>query len=253
MKNSLENVNKRRNDIINIIKKHNTSSIQELTELTGVSEMTIRRDCKELVKMGKIQQSRGIVSIVNRDIKTNQVDPRCHIKDKLAEAAASYINDNDFISINSSSTAIKTLKYIKNKNVVVHTNNANVINLKDDINCTLVLSGGELSPENILVGSEAINSFNSIHSNLSIIGCAGINVQDGISTPVFREADVNRSIINNCQKLILVADYSKIGYRSNFTIGNVNDIDVLITDSFADKNELDKLQKEGIEVIQVPI
>lgn len=253
MKNSLENINKRRSKIIDVLHQKGQLSIPELSQLTDVSEMTIRRDCKELIKMGEVEQDRGLISIIDRNLKTNQIDPHGHIKEKLAEAAASFVHDNYFISINSSSTAIKVIKYIKSKNTVIHTNNANVVNIDYNENCSIVLSGGELTSDNILVGNEAINSFSAARANIAIIGCAGLNVANGISTPVFREADVNRSIIRHCQKLILVADYSKIGQVSNFTIGDIDDVDVLITDNFADKKELDKLQNHGVEVIQIPI
>lgn len=253
MKNSLETINQRRNQIIDVLQKKGQLSIPELSKLTNVSEMTIRRDCKELIKMGEVNQDRGLISIVERNPKNSQIDPHGHIKDKLAEAAAGFVEDNYFISINSSSTAMKVINYIKNKNIVIHTNNANVVNLNRNDNCSIVLSGGELTSDNILVGNETINSFNAARANLAIIGCAGVNVENGISTPVFREADVNRSIIRHCQKLILAADYSKIGPVSNFTIGDVSDIDILITDNFADKAVLDRLQNHGVEVIQIPI
>ena len=49
----------------------------------------------------------------------------------------------------------------------------------------------------------------------------------------------------------LLGAYRKIGYQANFTIGKIEDIDILITDSYADERILTALEKSGVQVIQV--
>ena len=67
------------------------------------------------------------------------------------------------------------------------------------------------------------------------------------------EARINRKIIENAGKVIVLADYTKIGKVSNFTVGSITDVDLLITDSFADPKMLEKFENHGVQVIQVPI
>lgn len=253
MKNSLESINSRRDKILELLHQHEALTIDELSEQTQVSAMTIRRDCKQLVAMGEVEQKRGVISIVHRNVKTNLSDPHDKIKEALAKAAADHVKDSHFISINSSTTALKVLKYLHDPRTIVQTNNANVVNFPNADLYSIILCGGELTPEHILVGQAATNSFSNVQADLAIIGCAGLNINDGITTPIFHEADVNRAIIKHCQRLIVVADYSKIGNTSNFKIGEIDDIDILITDTFAPDEELNKIRRHGVEVVQIPM
>ena len=75
----------------------------------------------------------------------------------------------------------------------------------------------------------------------------------GITTSVFHESKINQKIIENSSTLIVVCDYRKIGHQANFTIGKIEDIDILITDSYADERILTALEKSGVQVIQVQI
>lgn len=253
MKNSLENINNRRNKILQLLRENDNLAIDDLSDLTDVSPMTIRRDCKQLVAMGEVEQKRGVISIVHRNVKTNCSDPHDKIKEALAKAAAEHAKDSNFISINSSTTALKVLNYLDNPRTIIQTNNANVVNSTDINLHSIILCGGELTPEHILIGQKAIDSFSSVHADLAIIGCAGLNIESGITTPIFHEADVNRAIIKHCKQLIVVADYSKIGNSSNFKIGDMDDIDILITDTFAPDDELNKIRRQNVEVIEIPI
>ncbi len=54
MKNSIQVIKKRRKQIIDLLNHTREISISELSKKMKVSEMTIRRDCDYLSKMGKI-------------------------------------------------------------------------------------------------------------------------------------------------------------------------------------------------------
>lgn len=57
MKNSIQVIKKRRKQIIDLLNHTREISISELSKKMKVSEMTIRRDCDYLSKMGKISKS----------------------------------------------------------------------------------------------------------------------------------------------------------------------------------------------------
>jgi DeoR family ulaG and ulaABCDEF operon transcriptional repressor len=52
--------------------------------------------------------------------------------------------------------------------------------------------------------------------------------------------------------LIVLADSSKLGKRSNFIFCPLSDVDVLITDSNADAEMIRQFEAQGVEVIAVP-
>lgn len=84
-------------------------------------------------------------------------------------------------------------------------------------------------------------------------GRLGLSLEYGISTPFMEEAKVNQAIIKHSRKLIVVADYSKFGQFSNFTIGHAEDIDLLITDSFTPSQAIEEFIKVGVQIVQVQL
>ena len=253
MKRSNEAVQTRRNHLISLMKELRVSDVKQLSEKLQVSEMTVRRDCTILNEMGQIRVSFGKIELPETEISNfDATDTLENIKYLLAQKAAQYISSRETIFINTSSTALKTLAFLKDIPINVMTNNTKIINMEHHPQSTIILTGGEIRyPKGTLSGDIAIESFSHARSDVTIIGCSGIDIETGISTSLIHEARINRKMIENSGKLIVVADYRKIGNSSNFTIGEISDIDILITDSYADEKVLDEIEKQGVQVVQV--
>ncbi|WP_207940416.1 hypothetical protein DOK78_002096 [Enterococcus sp. DIV2402] len=254
MKRSNEEVQARRNQLLERIKELKITDAKTLSQEFAVSEMTIRRDCTVLSEMNQIKISFGKIEIQNAEMyDQDNADSMAHIKARLAKEAATFISDHDTVFINTSSTAIQSLSYTTDKTINVLTNNTKIIHMNHHPQSTIILSGGEIRyPKEALFGDIAMESFSNARSDVTIIGCSGLDLKTGISTSVIHEARINTKMIENSGKLILVADYRKIGKSSNFTIGNITDIDVLITDIYSDKKVLDEIEKLGVQIIQLP-
>ncbi len=54
---------------------------------------------------------------------------------------------------------------------------------------------------------------------------------------------------NQAEKLIVLADSSKLGVISNFTFVPLSEVDILITDAEADPKLIAEFEHAGIEVI----
>jgi DeoR/GlpR family transcriptional regulator of sugar metabolism len=81
------------------------------------------------------------------------------------------------------------------------------------------------------------------------MGVDGIDFDYGFTTTDMREAELNQQMMRAAQKVIVLADSSKFGKRGFAKIGNMEDIDVIITDSGINPNALRQIQEHGIEVI----
>lgn len=254
MKNSIKNIQKRREQLLNIIKTKQITTIHELSTEVDVSEMSVRRDCHVLQEMGKIVMSFGKISYCNTEVDNSENTQIDLINNHIAQAAVSYIDNDQMIFINSSRTAIRILDYLNNKTVNVITNNLLSVNNKLNSASSLVLSGGEIrNNSHILTGDIALENFRNIRASISLIGCAGLDVNNGLTTTNIHEAQINRVIVKNCEKLIVLANYTKINKTTNFKIGSIENIDVLITDIFADETCIDEIKNMGIKVIQVSV
>ena len=97
-----------------------------------MSKNTIRRDIEEIVQNPDIVKTYGGVMINNQTKKLlvsfaerniNHQD----VKRKIAEKAASLVEDGDSIFIDSGTTTLYMLEYLKNKKITLLTNNVEVM------------------------------------------------------------------------------------------------------------------------------
>lgn len=253
MKNSTKNIQERQEKILSFLCEKKEMSISELSQALNVSEMTIRRDCSTLSLRGQINQKKGIITYIEPKSKDNQSSLE-RINASLGSEAAKFVKDGEIVFMNSSSTALESLPKLLQKKIYIMTNNLHAADyISENDKATLLMSGGDIVNDHLIMsGDIAKQSFSSMRSDWGIIGCAGLSLEHGISTPYLREAAINKTIIKNSRRLILVANYSKFNSFSNFTIGNIKDIDVLITDTFASGELIAAIRQEGIQVIQVP-
>ena len=253
MKNSYQEIKNRRQKIINLLNHQKKISLDELSQKLNVSIMTVRRDCSNLANQGKILQEKGVISLVSPE-EVPFTDSVSYIKQRLGEEAATHVEKHNWVFINSSTTAFEAIPYLLKKDVNILTNNGYAGNLDMRAsNSQIILSGGNVTRKMIMSGDLAVEPFLKIFADWAIIGCAGLSLERGISTPFMEEAKVNKAIIRQSRKLIVVADYSKFNQFSNFTIGQASDIDLLITDSFTPRDTVESFMKAGVQVVQIQL
>lgn len=255
MKSSHKTIRDRRDKIIDLLNTKTSLLVKEISNELDVSEITIRRDLTALEKMGLVRREHGKAMIIQKTGTEDYNEEIESLKNAIAKKAAEFVKDGDTLFINTGSTALSSLKHLENKRVTIVTNNVKVASLDHNPNSTVILSGGEIRfPKEALVGDIAIESFSKMSSDITIIGCSGFSIENGITTPVLHEAKINSLIIERTKGLVIVvADYRKIGFSSNFTSANIKDINYLITDTFASPEVIRKIEELGVQVIQVEV
>lgn len=262
MKNSNANIRDRRAKIIRLLQNKPNISLEELAITFQVSQATIRRDLKHL-------KNRHIVSTnyssTENGFKKNILPEfdsdilyysNTEEKELIAAKAAEMLLPGDVVYINSSSTALRIIKYIKSDYITIITNNMNSLFEQRAPNIKLILTGGEITHSDLhqskicTTGHYAISTVKSILANVCILGVSGVSDAHGLSTAASDELAINREMINCCiGKVIVVADHRKIGFNHNYIFSPIDKVDCLITDHKSDPVEIEKLKKKGIEVI----
>jgi DeoR family fructose operon transcriptional repressor len=69
-----------------------------------------------------------------------------------------------------------------------------------------------------------------------------------LTTPDPTEAAVKRRMLSCARRRVLLADHSKVGVVSGVRYGDLQDIDLLITDTGLATEQLDALRAAGVEV-----
>jgi len=99
-----------------------------------------------------------------------------------------------------------------------------------------------------------MNKLNIVKANKCFLGCSGISKEGGFTTAVLQEVAINEMMLKNTTGLkFVLADVNKVGKTHSFLSGSISDLDYLITDTTSVKEEVEKLRKVGLKVLQVPI
>lgn len=241
------NLSKRHTYIIQKLKECHSIKVDDLCKELSVSPITIRRDLQLLESEGFIERFHGGAKLLNIN------SDKSTLQHKLAEVASTLVDDNDTIFINSSSTAILLLNYIKNKRVTVITNNGDALNIPRDPNVQLILTGGEVCPgKNSMVGDFASNILSQVTADKCFLGVSSISGDYGIGTSIFQETSINKMMLSRCSgNKVIIADSSKVGKDYNFLSADISMISCLITDSNCNIDDEVLLKEKGVNVIKV--
>ena len=249
----------RRRTIIDILQSKGSIRVSELSNILNVSEITIRRDLEQLEKKGYLERTFGGAILYRRLELEPLFSEKDHInieaKRAIALTAASLVDDNETILINSGSTTLRIFRnFIGKNNLTVLTNNIGAVLEAQGLGLNLILTGGQFREQsNSLIGPIAIQNIQKVFADKCFIGVDGISIRQGLTTPILEEAEIARAMIGQTRKqVIVVADSSKLGVVSNYLSANIRDINTLITSPGIDGDFHSELMKLKIDVIIVP-
>jgi DeoR family transcriptional regulator of aga operon len=114
---------------------------------------------------------------------------------------------------------------------------------------TIQLGGDIRNSSTSAVGPIAEATLGQFSCNKLFLGTDGIHLEFGLSTSNALEAHLNKAMIDVAEKVIVLADSTKMNIRGFGKICNLNKIDVLITDSGIDNETKAKLEELGIDVV----
>lgn len=232
--------------------------VLEIAQELDVTTVTIRKDLKYLEEKKLLFRTHGSASPVN----PHAPDMNIHIKEKqnsdkkrkIAIAATELIEKNDSIILGSGSSVYALAEQITGgKNLTVVTSSIHIsylLNTIDDI--SVIQLGGVLRKSSYsAVGETAIKAFDEIACSKFFMGVDGIDLDYGLTTSNIDEARLNRKMIQSSLKMIVLADSSKFGRRGFGKICNLDEVDVIITDSGISESTVKTLEESGIELIIV--
>ncbi len=246
----------RRERIAEMVKKNNTITNEEIMQTFGISIETVRRDLAFLEERGELERVYGgavkkkFMSVEPKYASRESVNP--NEKKEIAIFAENLILENETIFFDLGTTVLLVANLLKEeKNITTFTNSLKAAMCLADKNQNVIIPGGKVrGMEHAVSGSISEDCMENFNIDKAIIGAGGIT-ENGITDFIIDEARLRSKIIKSAEKVIVVADFSKMGVKAPCKVCDVNDIDVLITDEKAPKELLKKLSKKGVEVIVV--
>lgn len=234
-------IEKRFREILEIVNREKSVTVQELMKVLHTSESTIRRDLNTLDSEGRLIKVHGgamaVQGVFNGVDSEVQVRQEINTEDKtiIAEYASSLIEDNDFVYLDAGTTTEKIIDYLKVKNAVFVTDSlVNAKKLARKGYKSYILGGEFKLSTEAVVGSEALESLRKYNFTKGFFGTNGISRKEGLSTPDVKEAAVKKKAMERCGKKYILADKSKFSKISPVTFADFDEA-LIITTGLSDK------------------
>lgn len=251
--------------IIELVGERGSVSVEDVVQASGVSAATARRDLDELADQQLVMRTRGgaVAHTVTYDLPLRYKSERQPgQKQRIAAAAAALISPGWVMGMNGGTTNTLVARGIATRPDLVQPNNigppvltvvTNALNIANELavrpQLKIVVIGGVVRAQSFeLIGPFSASVLTSLALDVMLLGLNGITPDLGAAANHEGEAEINRDMVNRSAKVIAVADSTKIGRRAFAVICPVDRVDILITDTDADRGIVRAFEKAGVDV-----
>ncbi|WP_084448672.1 rhamnulokinase [Desulfovibrio inopinatus] len=247
--------------ILNLLEKSEAISLEDLLASIDASESTLRRDIDELASLKKLKKVRGGVAPVKRELTESRlVTPpyllemrkNSRAKEAIGKAAAGLLRGTESIIINGGTTTWQMASSLPKDGLTILTNSLPLVEYVST--CTsnrCFVSGGEVFHHHLIILGHLQNESPNFFGEYFFTGCQGISpwgIMEG--DPLLVHAE--QRLINQSEKLVILADSSKFTKRKSIIMCPLERVHTCITDDNADEESIKMLVDAGIHVIIAP-
>ena len=226
----------RREEILNILEKNKSVSVNKLSELLFVSPPTIRRDLTCLEEEGKVKRTHG--GVVLRKTAESEIplmlreDQNSKSKQIIAEKASAHINNGDVIFLDASSTAAHIVPYLKKFNDIIVITNSPKTSIKlGEANIKNYCTGGLLLAHSVAyVGSETEKFIKNINADVFFFSSRGYTEGGYITDSSIEESLVKKAMLKNSDRVFYLCDSSKKDTKYMYNICGVEEVTGIISE-----------------------
>jgi DeoR family transcriptional regulator of aga operon len=245
----------RRVRILERVANQESIEVAPLARHFAVSEMTIRRDIQRLERDGFLRRTYGgATAHVTRsfDLAFNARALQKSVEKRLiAIEAAKLAAGAQSLFLGIGTTAEQFARCLPSRpSLTVVTNSLPIGSFLGTRSMRVVLLGGNVRRDELsCVGPAAAGTLQRYHFELAVLGAARISARDGVTDVNDDEADVHRLAIANADRVMVIADGTKIGGVSMASVCPITDVDTLVTDASASAAALEAIKALGVHVV----
>jgi len=81
------------------------------------------------------------------------------------------------------------------------------------------------------------------------LGVNGLSLECGATIPSLEEADTAAEVVRRARRVVIVVDHTKFGFVTHGRIADLSEIHLIVTDSLANGDLIEAVQKAGVKVI----
>lgn len=246
----------RQQRILEIARGNRQVTVADLSDRFDVSEVTIRRDLRDLAEQGVLRRAHGGAVVAVPAPPEPPVVQRMgrveSCKECIGRAAAALVADGDSVFIGSGSTTTYVARHlVERRELTVVTNALNVATeLATAGGVTVVVTGGMMRASELsLIGHITEQALREVRVEKVILGMQAIDLEAGMTNDYLPEVMTDRTTIQMASELIVVADHTKFGKVASAYIAPVERVTTIVTDAGIDPEKVARLEAMGVQVI----
>ena len=242
------------NQLEQYIMERGTANLEELTAKFDISMNTLRRDLEELSIRGNIKKVYGGASSKTHPMLTTLHERQSRnfdAKMRIGKIASNFMDNNQLVFIDSGSTCACVISYLQDKeNVTIVTHSLTAMEeVSKYSNLNLIGIGGSYyKVPRSFIGMDALSTLKTIAFDIVFVGTTSI-LPEGLATNIFVEAEVKRTLTEQGNRIILLADESKYNHPATYRFCTFNQIDVFITDKKPSGEINDNIKASNIQMV----
>ena len=251
---NIMDVHVRHQMILQALRLRSPVLVGQLADALDCSEMTVRRDLESLERSGGLRRVHGGAASVFLSAEETPYGiralERSDAKAAIGAAAASLLADGETVILDGGTTAMEVARALRSRRLTVMPLALRpVFELHECPDIKLLLPGGEVRPGELsLTGGLTESSFSQLRFDTCVIGPCGIDAKAGITTHFLAETAVKRAAAQCSQRVIAVADSSKLGRVAFGHVCDLDEIDIVLTDAGADQQRVEELRATGVDI-----
>lgn len=230
-------ISERHNQIIYEFQSNPHVTVKKLAQKLNFSEPTIRRDLTELHRRGIITKRYG-GAILNEGAADREIpfvireNEKSQTKAEIGLLASKYISDGMVIMLDGSTSAYHLVPYLSRyKDIIVITSGAKTALALAELHIPVFSTGGKMRSNSFTyIGREAEDTVRRYNADIMFFSCRGLSETGMMSDPSIDEANLRRVMFEKCRMKYLLCDSSKFNKTYFYDMGNVSELDGVISD-----------------------
>jgi DeoR family transcriptional regulator, fructose operon transcriptional repressor len=247
----------RQSRVMAIVRRGGAVRVDQLSAELEVSAATVRRDLEALERQGQVKRVHGGAVRMHARLDEPLFDDKEATarpeKVAIARAALALIGNGETVYLDGGSTVLELARLlVARESVTIVTNSLRAAAELAAGGPKLIVIGGELRRRSqTIVGTLTRQTLETIHLDKAFMGTMGLTLDGGLSTTDPNEAFTKELVMARSEQVVLLAHHAKFGSVAFSKSGNLDDLDLLITDDGADAAFVKSLRRVGVSVMTV--
>jgi DeoR/GlpR family transcriptional regulator of sugar metabolism len=248
----------RQQHIARIVEEHGRARVAELSQMFGVSGVTIRKDLRLLEQQGRLVRTHGGALVASGTGAERAFDIRERLqrdeKDAIGRAAAGMVVDGESIALDASTTALAMARHLKARagwlHLTVITNGLRIAaELAGHPGITVAMPAGFVRWEALsIVGPLSERLFDTVNIQRAFMGAAGLALEAGLTDATEEEAQIKRLFVTVSTEVVGLVDHTKWERAAFATFCPTASLAAVVADAGAPDGLAGTLRGRGIEV-----